>query len=231
MRNSPVINAAAGLAIAGAAVMVFLAANDLPPSTDRAFHAAIGQAIARETLTQIKPGAGVIAIVRDTSAFRHPESDFQFDAFAEALRIAGSPLVATQSLQVDPLRNIEVPPGDFYELIRKAPPGTAIVSFMGPPMLSDEQRSRLAEIHSRIIAFCPGTIPRRVDLRSFFDNGLLHAAVVEQDPAATATRAHAGKDNPTPLKPADWFAAHYRILHSTDDAFPTPGTSAARETR
>jgi hypothetical protein len=230
MRNSPPINAAAGLAVVGAAVMVFLAANDLPPSTARALHAAIGQAIARETLSQIKPGAGVVAIVRDTSAFRHPQSDFQFRAFADVLRAAGSPLVATQSLQVDPLRNIEVPSGDFYELIRKAPPGTAIVSFMGPPLLSDEQRGRLGEIRSRIVAFCPGAIPARVDLRSLFDNGLLHAAVVEQEPTA-APPTQGGRDNSSHLKPADWFAAHYRILHSTDDPSLAPGTSAARETR
>lgn len=222
MRNSSPINAAAALAVAGSAVLVFLAGHDLPSPPEKAFHAAIGRTMAQETLRLVKPGAGVTAIIRDTAAFRHPESDAQFQAFQETLRAGGSAIVSTQSLQVDPLRNLEVPPGDFFELIRKAPAGTAIVSFMGPPVLSEEQRARLGEIRPRVVAFCPGSIPRRIDLRTLFESGLLHAAVVEREDPAPA-----GKP-PADPKPADWFAANYRVLHGADDVTVTPATPASR---
>ena len=62
-----------------------------------------------------------------------------------------------------------------------------IVSFMGPPLLTSEQRRQLGEIQPAIIAFCPGNWPDRVDFRPLFAKGLLRAAIVSRCDLSSAT--------------------------------------------
>jgi hypothetical protein len=202
MRRGRWVQGVSGLTLAASSLLLFFSANEWPPTVDRAFHGAIGEAMARETLSLVKPGAGVVVVVRDTEEFRHPESEAQVRGFEKVLKAGGSTVVSVQSLQVDPLRPLEVPSGDFYELLRKVPPGTAIVSFMGPPKLTEEQRGRLGEIRPKVIAFCPGAIPRTTDLRGMFESGLLHSAVVERDGAVGGKRSD--------------FASLYRVVRGAE---------------
>jgi hypothetical protein len=83
-------------------------------------------------------------------------------------------------LEVDPLRPIAVPASEFCEVIRNTPEGSVIVSFMGPPLLTQAERSRLGDIKPAIVAFCSGSLPELVDLPSLFQQGLLKAAVVDR---------------------------------------------------
>ena len=102
--------------------------------------------MAQQTLRHLKPGGQVILITRDTTTFENPATDVQLASFRKTLRKARVTVGLIQSLQVDPLRPMEVPSGDFQELIRKAPKGSVIVSFMGPPpLLSSAQRQHLEE--------------------------------------------------------------------------------------
>ena len=102
-----------------------------------------------------------IVITRDTTTFENPATDVQMASFRKTLREARVIVGSVQSLQVDPLRPVEVPSGDFQEMIGKAPKGSVIVSFMGPPpLLSSAQRRRLEETKPAIVAFCPGSIFR-----------------------------------------------------------------------
>jgi hypothetical protein len=126
----------------------------------------------------LKEGGRLIAITRDTGSFPHPESDCQFKSFRKAVRKAKATITTVHALQVDPLRPLEVPAGDFFELMRTSPAGSVIVSFVGPPLLSEEQRNQLGQIRPKILAFCPGDVPTRTDLRKLFAARLLHAAVV-----------------------------------------------------
>ena len=198
------------MTLVGAGLLAFFSVNELPPRLDRRRHAAIGETLAREALRHLRPGAGVIAIIRDVEAFPHPESEAQFKGFLGALRTAGVPITATQRIQVDPLRPVEVPPGDFYELLRKAPAGGAVVSFMGPPLLSPEQRARLGEIKAAVLAFCPGAVADRNDLRPIFEAGLLRAALVERRDVSAA------KPGSSPLGAHAWCEAHYRLVQAAD---------------
>src|SRR5207249_10552895 len=128
-------------------------------------------------------------------AFKQPAADIQLNSFKKELRRGGGTIAATQLIQVDPLRPLEVPPGDFFEWIRKAPPGSVIVSFMGPPLLTEEQRSQLGVIKPKIVAFCSGNLPDYVDLRALFDRQLLHAAVVSRrnsEPPPSKAKAWTG---------------------------------------
>ncbi len=52
---------------------------------------------------------------------------------------------------------------------------------MGPPALTDADRSRLGEIQPAIVAFCSGNSPELVNLGSLFHHGLLRAAVVDRN--------------------------------------------------
>jgi hypothetical protein len=182
MRDSKVIQGIAGLVTLGAAVSVCLTLQGGgSPRLDSRPHEAAGWFMARETLRHLKPGGQVILITRDTSAFANPATDVQLASFRKTLRKARVTVGSIQSLQVDPLRPVEVPAGDFQELIGKAPKGSVIVSFMGPPpLLSSAQRQHLGETKPAIVAFCPGSLPERANLSALFEQGLLQAAVISR---------------------------------------------------
>ena len=118
---------------------------------------------------------------------------------------------ARESLQVDPLRPVEVPSGDVQEMIGKAPKGSVIVSFMGPPpLLSSAQRRRLEETKPAIVAFCPGSLTERVNLPALFEQGLLQTAVVSRrNPPPSSAR---------PKGLQAWFDQAFIGIASTDAA-------------
>jgi hypothetical protein len=158
-------------------------------------------------------GGQLKVIARDTAAFKQPAADIQLQSFKKEIRRAGVAIAAMQLLQVDPLRPLEVPPGDFFESIRRAPSGSVIVSFMGPPLLSDEQRGELGGAKARIVAFCSGDLADHVDLRALFDQQLLHAAVVSRRSVADAPNS----------RPAESFDQLYMSVSAADlSALPAP---------
>ena len=175
------IGAAACLATVGAWATLWVAfGGGLGPSINPKPHEASGWMIAHQALKLLKPGAQIVVIARDTTAFKNPASDIQLNSFKNTLREAGVGITKLLALQVDPLRPVEVPPGDFFDLIKNTPKGAVIISFMGPPMLTDMQRKQLGEIKPSVVAFCSGSLPERLDLRTIFEQGLLHAAVVSR---------------------------------------------------
>ena len=188
MRDSKVIGIAAVLVTLGAWGLVYFSADGVVgPSIDPNTHEAIGWTIGRQTLGLLKPGGQVIVITRDTAEFKNPASDIQLRSFTKTLQEGHVSVGKLRALQVDPLRPIEVPPGDFFDLIRNAPKGSVIVSFMGPPLLTGQQLKQLGEIKPSIVAFCSGSLPERVDVRAIFEQGLLQAAVVSRKQVARSS--------------------------------------------
>ena len=189
MRDNKFITVIAGVTALGAWGFLFCTSHGgFGPSLNPKPHLAAGQVLAQEAMNLLQPGGQITVIARDTSAFKNPASDILLRAFREGIQQEHGPVPSLQALQVDPLRPVEVPPGDFFELIRKASKGSVIVSLMGPPLLSETQRRQLNEINPAIIAFCPGSLSEQVDLKTLFDQGLLHAAVISRrTPAAAAT--------------------------------------------
>jgi hypothetical protein len=161
-------------------VVGFCLTSGLGPHIDRRPHQAVGRVLAQQTLSLLKPGGEVTVITRDTATFENPATDIQFGAFRKELQSAGVKITSVQTLQIDPLRPVAVPAGDFLQWIKKATKGSVIVSLMGPPLLSEAQIAQLGEVKPSIVAFCSGASRDQVDLKSLFAGGLLQAAVVSK---------------------------------------------------
>jgi hypothetical protein len=149
-----------------------------PPRFDRALHSAIGRALAKQALAFSNGGGQVTIITRDTEAFPQPAFDTLLGTLERDLAAGGAKIRAIRRIQADPLRALEAPSGDFFELIRRASPGHVIISLLGPPLLTVEQCRQLHPIKPKIVAFCPGSMGQAIDLRQLFEAGLLHAAIV-----------------------------------------------------
>jgi hypothetical protein len=163
--------------------------------------------LARQALALLKPGGRIIIISRDTAAFKDPAAEIQLAGFKKELRKARAVIGSVRAIQIDPLKPVEAPAGDFLELIRHTPPESVIVSFMGPPLLSEAQASQLGATKPGIVAFCSGSLPDRLDLRWFFERGLLQAAILS-------------RRNPLPSLPKDrqgWFDRCFLAVTTADD--------------
>jgi hypothetical protein len=225
VRESRVIQSTAGLAILGAAAFVALTLQGgCSPRLDPRPHEAAGWFLAQQTLRHLKTGGQVILITRDTTTFKNPATEVLLAGFLKKLRQARVTVGSIAALQVDPLRPVEVPPGDFQELIRKAPKGSVIVSLMGPPpLLSSVQRQHLEETKPAIVAFCPGNLPERANLPALFEQGLLQTAVISRrNPPSSSAR-------PNSLQ--GWFDQAFVGITSADAAGLSLRSDASPEGR
>ena len=187
---SPILAVTCAMAAVG---LWYFWAQPLPPRGSLSVAEAAGVALARQALDVSGAGSHVTLITRDTETFRQPALDALTAAFKGELRRGGGILDSVQRIQVDPLRPLEVPPGDFSEFIRKSRDGAVLVSLMGPPLLDGEQWQKLGRIKPKIVAFCPGALVETLDLRRFFEAGHLHAAVVSRpETLRSSVRSAAG---------------------------------------
>ena len=92
--------------------------------------------------------------------------------------------MSVERLTIDPLRPLQLPPGDILDILRRATAGDVIVSFMGPPLLSEEQRLSLGGIKPKVVAFCPGSLAAHLDLHLLVEQNLLSTAILGRPHAA-----------------------------------------------
>jgi hypothetical protein len=212
---------AASLTIAGAVVFLGVFLHRSPPLGDPRPHAGVGQALAEQTAKLVGSGGKITVIVRDTSVFPNPATGFELEGFVNSLRKAGLSAAATNIVKLDPLRPLRVPPGDFFDLLRKQGEGDVVVSFLGPPLLSDEQVSQFGDKKPAAVAFCPGNLPRQFDLRAGFDQGILRAVVISRpDPPVML---------PESGDPAAWFAHFYKLVTRANlSELPLPPDAMSR---
>jgi hypothetical protein len=183
MRNNRALAVISGFAIVGsAAALVWIVTGGPGPRLESGPFREAGRVLAQQTLSQLKPGGLVTVITRDTAAFQNPASDVLLKSFRAELGRNGVKIDSLELIQVDPLRPVSVPAGDFFQWINKSGKGNVLVSFMGPPVLNETQVARLGEIKPAIIALCSGPVRDQVNLRTLFSQGLLRAAVVSRRP-------------------------------------------------
>ena len=189
MRNRGSIDA---FAVAVCLIAIGSAAFSLwhsPPKIDSAIYKEIGRTLAQEAIRALPNGGKIIVITRDTGTYRQPAMEIALKEFRTAAEKSNAS-VTLHPVQLDPLRAVEVPPGDFYEAIRRAKTNDVIVSFLGPPVLEAEQEAKLKGRNPRIIALCTGTMAEQANLTDLCARGLLHAAIVNR--ATIAAGGNAG---------------------------------------
>lgn len=197
MTNRPGLNVAAAFAVLAVWAGVYWFLHPHPPTGDAAPHQALGAVLAREALQRCKPEARLVVIARDAQPFAVPACEAQLDGFLAELKKSGRTVGLFLRIKLDPLRPPAVPPGDFFDLIRRGKDDDVIVSFLGPPTLDETQIAKLGARRPTILAVCPGTLPQRLDLRQLFSRKLLTAAVIsrlEANPRPGASRGQAAFD-------------------------------------
>lgn len=174
-------------AAAIAAAVLFVTWVPTLPHEDTSIASRIGHEMARETL-RLRNGSGrILVLARDTSEFPQPAVESALGAFQSDLASASVRPDLLRRFAIDPLRVVQVPAGDFAEYLRRGKAGDVIVSFLGPPLLGEEQLSQLGTILPRVVAFCPGYLPRYLNLQLLRDRNLLHGGVVARVDAAGTT--------------------------------------------
>ena len=218
MRDTKTTRVVASLIIVGALAFLDLHFFPFTPLPNAHVHEAIGQILGEEAGRLLGPGGRVLVISRETTEFESPATEMQLKGFHRTLQGTGHTVALTRLIRVDPLRPVAVPPGDFFELLRKTSTNDVVVSFMGPPALNDEQLARLGGFQARVAALCTGPTPNQVDLRRLFTNDVLQAAVLSRREAAvTGLR---------PDTPRGWFDLFYRLVTRTNLAdLPAPASS------
>jgi hypothetical protein len=213
MGNKKIIGTVAALVIVAAAGSLWVSLVGLPPRVDLRPHEALGEVLAREALKQLGSGGRIILIRRDTAIFKNPAVDAQLASFHGALRKAGTAVTATNVIKVDPLRVVNVPPGDFLQILRKTSEADVVVSFLGPPVLTADQLGKLGGKIPKVLAVCSGAMPMQVDLKHAFESKLLHAAVL--------SRVDASITGPATSAPQAWFD-HYFVLATSASMVASP---------
>lgn len=192
MVNRKPVNWVAGAVILACAAWLYVFLCPTPPNIDPRPHQGIGEVMAAEALKLLEPGARLIVVVRSQDSFVLPAARVQFNSFLNAIRVAGKTPHAIRSINVDPLRAVAVPPGEFTDILRQGKENDVIVSFLGPPTLAPQPNPKVGSVHPRIVALCSGAMPARINLKKAFDQKLLHAAIVSRaDAPATASPGNA----------------------------------------
>ena len=189
MRNRGSIDAMAIAVCLLAAAFAVLALWHLPPKQDSAVYRELGRTMAREAIAQSASGGRLIVLARNTATYKQPAMDIALKAFGDEAEKARRTM-EIRFVDLDPLRPVEVPPGDFFETIRRAKTNDVIVSFMGPPVLEPEQEAKL-KAKPKIVALCTGSLAAHADLAGLARRGFLSAAVVNRPPEQTKTAASA----------------------------------------
>ena len=223
MSHSKVKTIAATLTILGASVIIYLSRNPFAPGIESAPHEALGQVVAEEAVKLLGSGGRITLFVRDTATFPNPASDAQLKAFQQTLKKSGQKVTATQVFKINPIGLMTVPPGDFLEVIKKNNPADVIVSFLGPPALTDEQFAKLGEKRPKIVAVCSGEMPRRINLKQVFEEKLLHVAILNQKIPPSAS-------TPPATTPRGVFEQWYWLATPANLAdLPLPAGQSARK--
>jgi hypothetical protein len=195
---------AAILVIGGALLSLFFTLGQGSPRFNALPHEATGQVLADETVRLASGGGRITLVTLDTTVFKSPATAAVLKGFFQTLRKKGITLAATNLIRLDPLRAPRVPAGDFLEILRKQGERDVVISLLGPPLLSAEQKSRLGDKRPRVVAFCPGPMPRQVNLRELFEQQLLHMAIISR-PVISLTP-------PQSAVPRAWFDYLYQVI-------------------
>jgi hypothetical protein len=184
------------------------------PKIDPRPHIGIGNALAEQAAKALGGGGRIILIAPDTSVFRWPGAEVQLKTLHNAFRKAKLEVAATNTIKLDPGRLMRVNGEDFLNVLRKQSEADVIVSLLGPPVLTTEQKAKVPAKHARVVAVCTGEIPRQVNLSALMEENLVFAAIV--------SRLTPGLSPPQTDDPQAWFDHFYETVMAKNLAELSP---------
>jgi len=187
------------------------------PKVDPRPHIGIGNVLAEQAAQALGSGGKITLIAPDTSVFRWPGPEVQLKAFHRALAKANLTVALTNRVKLDPGRVVRVNAEDFLNLLRKQSEADVIVSLLGPPLPTAEQKAKLSGKHARVIAVCSGDMPKQVNLHALFEDNLLYTAIISR-PAPPLS-------SPQSDDPGVWFKHLYQVIGKNSPDVLTPGAN------
>lgn len=200
------------------AVWLYFTFNPIPPAPDLHVHRALGTTVAQQA-SKAANGGRVIVFAPDITIFKSPAARAEIQAFYETAKAANLNIASTNLIKLDPLRPLRVPSGDFLAALRKYSEKDVIVSFMGPPLLTADQRQKLPQKWPKVVAACTGGASQQLPIRQMFESGLIHCAVISH-PSAPGSAPAGG----------DVFARFYRVI-TAETLADLPAVSASVATK
>ncbi len=153
------------------------------PRVNKSLYEQVGRTLAIEGLKLLKTGGKFTIIARDTEEYRQPAMSIAVASAEREMRRAGAEIRSIESIQLDPIRPVEIAAGDFYEVLRRSSAGDVIISLLGPPNLSEEQKMKLGRRKAALVALCPTT----GNPEDLVKNGWLDVALVRKSGAEGKT--------------------------------------------
>lgn len=169
----------------------------------------VGQVVAEETAKLLTNRGTIVVVVMDTGPIENKTSDAELNAFTEAIQ-AHREITVNTIEKIPSSAVIRTPMGKvireerFLELFQQHPDADAIVSFIGPPGLTEEQIAGLAPDRPKLVAVA-GPATSASDLGRLFEARVLHLAI-------TARGAPGSDDGRSPQTPREWFDRNYVVV-------------------
>lgn len=181
--------------LAALSVIAFFARSlALRPPVEKHLHSEVGRHVATEALKLLKPPGKIHIITRDTDSFPQPALNIVLAALQLEFNNHGAKIDSIHRLQRDPIRPNEVSSGDFYEFLRRSQKGDVIISLLGPPILSSEDRRKLKPATAPVVALCTGNSSEILDIDALLKDGILHAAIISKKLNAPLRRSASFED-------------------------------------
>ena len=199
------------LAVAAAAVALYLAFADRSPKVNLDSYEVLGVVTAEETAKLVGNKGQVLLIVRNTGPNKNPSVEAELKAFQATLKKRSGMGAVIERIPVNPMMMMATgggaPPDLFLKALQDHPNISAVVLFFGFPQLIDSELETLKKSGAKVVvisSFRPG-------YKELFERQAIHLAVIPQ-PDTQAPGAQ------TPRTVRERFDQEYIIVTPADAA-------------
>ncbi len=214
-----IIGITATVLIFGSICSLIFTQCERPPHRDLRPFLLLGDVLATETAKLVGDKSSIVLVVMDagddTSSIDGPNARAFMKSIAEHGDIkvlAVEKLSMNEGLKIGPGRGF--PSSLLFSIIGKYPKAAAIVSLVGPPLLSDEEMETIGKDSPKIVVASNDSF----NLKKLFDNHVIQLAV------ARRKASKAGSADPS----AGGFDQSYEILRPETVESPAPEETKAK---
>ncbi|MCC7518040.1 MAG: hypothetical protein IT578_02520 [Verrucomicrobiae bacterium] len=206
-KKKPIVTLIAILAIVISLISIFVTQCERPPKVNLKPYLGVSEVLADETAKLLGPSGGSIVVISlDTKASKIPTIEAQLNAFHAAIKKKGNiTIAATETLSPDKMGEMGpemgLPSKLFHKALSQHGNANVFVSFLGAPVLKDEEIAQLPPTMPKLIVFASFGM----GLKKLFDEQVIQTAIVpniEPNPNA--------KKNPVTSR--EWFDQYYMVV-------------------